>query len=319
MTDDEGRLGKEVEKSLAKVIVESARDARRGLSTVFGSALNEFGQMLGERTRFWRFKNLNNIMHLAEQISRDRGIHPAAMKLLPFGDAVRLLESASYEEDESVQELWARLLSNVSTPESDVGVRKAHIDILKSISAVEAAYLDLLWICENRLRKTTHETLTDFNKLMNAKAEEKWRQYSIDDRLAARQNLVRLRSIVFRPRPIDASGLFGELPREMQGSFGRWSLVDPREFKRVIEYIGEAISVAAGIKDYGNASPIPLQQGMRGFGGINSRIEVPEMNYMLTPLGIQLMQACSIEEMVPAKQTSKQTSDTHFDGSRKES
>lgn len=257
--------------------------------------------MLGDQMRYWRFKNLNSILAKAEQITQARGQRTEELDELPFGDALRTVETASYEEEESVQDLWARLIANAVDPTSHIAMKKVYLDLLRSISPAEAAFLDLLWVCEKKNRFTNREELVAFNQDMNALAETRWRRFEIEDRRAAIQNLVRIRCVVFRPRPVDMTRLFGQLPREAQSAFGKWSVVDPEKFQKVINDIGELVLVAAGVKEYRNTGAIPLSGGisMLGTFGTGAKVEVPEMNFMLTALGTDLMRACEEESAGP--------------------
>ncbi len=264
--------------------------------------------MLGDQMRYWRFKNMNRILSRAEEITKARGYETETLSELPFGDAIRTIEAASYEEEESVQDLWARLIANAVDPNSGVSVKKIYVDLLQSISSADAAFLELIGECEKKTQFADIDELNEFNEQMNALAESKWRKFDGEAQNAATQNLVRLRCITYRSRPMQVHELFGELPYEMtRHSFNEWSVVNPREFEKVVKHLGEMIEVAAGIRDPKSTGPIPLQ---RGFGTFSSKplvIDVPEMNFMLTALGKDLLKATK-EEVEQQDKEARQSS-----------
>ena len=247
------------------------------LGRVFGHAADEFGLALGERTRFWRFKNLNKMMLKIDEMAQQRALHPDAMKALPFGMAVRVMDAASNEEEESVQDLWARLTTNAIDPSMNVNITKVHVNVLRSISPPEAALLDLLWqIAALRTESLTMAAWQPIEKKIIGIADEGWRKYDVDARRIAIQNLVRLRCATSRPRQLDTHNLLGSIDRHSS----QWAAVDAQKFIRVLQSIGELIEVASGIED---------PQARAG--------SIPEMAFILTPLGRGLMHACRGKEL----------------------
>lgn len=272
---------------------EISKDIRTLLGRLFGPAVSELGQTLGDQARYFRFKNLARIMTKVQANQAARGLPPEATKALPFGDALRTIEAASYEEDETVQDFWAKLIANATSPDGDGTIKKVYIEILKSLSAPEAVLLDFLWTCEKRNLFNNREEVEAFNERMNAIAKERWRVFPNEVRQIATQNLERIRCITFRPRPLHVQGLFGNLPREMTGSSHGWAVVNVREFQKLLEQLGDIIFAAAAVKGYRSQDSIPLQSQNPwaiGFHGV--AITVPEMNFMLTALGTDLMRAC---------------------------
>jgi hypothetical protein len=285
---------KELAKSVGQIAVETARDFRSGLGKIFGPASAEFGAMLGEQMRYWRFKNLSSIL---EKMNEIRGENSSAnSKQLPIGDAIRVIEAASYEEDETVQGLWAGLLLNATTLDSGVSAKKTYIDILKSLSSAEVLLLDLLWECDQVRAFRSPTEVNEFNERMNAFAETAWRKLPLQEREVATQNLLRLRCIAFRPRSLDFGQLFARIPQQDQYShlMNKWSAIDPDRFLKGLDQILSLIHAVAGIKNHVDSSPIPLAWGPAGFGYSGPQITVREMNYMLTSLGSDLMNACRV-------------------------
>ncbi len=290
------KLEAEMAKAAGQIAVDTAKDSRKAISVLLGDAVREWGLTLGDNARFFRFKNLVRIMDRVEAIARDRGFTPEQMKALPFGEAVRVIEAASDEEEEEVQELWSRLIANATTPDSGVTARKVYVDLLRSLSASEAVFLDLL-SRHTRERFQTLEELNEFNSKATEEFAKRWHTFDRLDRDAAIQNLMRLRCIAVRPQPVDANRILGRVPQErgMRSSFEEWSFVDARKFETLLNQLLQQIWIAGGGAEYTPDKGVPLQGlGMMAFGQ-RLMIDVPELNYHLTSLGKNLMIACSLE------------------------
>src|SRR5712692_3782946 len=125
---------------MSKAAVEAAMDLFKKLA---GPVFEEFGGLLQDQVKFWRFKNGVRILQKAKRFLDDAGVSPqqVSLKVLisSFGDG-------SLEEDEAMQDRWASLLANAADPNSEVSVLPSFAEILKELSPKEAAILDTLFI-----------------------------------------------------------------------------------------------------------------------------------------------------------------------------
>jgi hypothetical protein len=280
--------------------LDLVRRAGKFLGGVFGPASIELGHLFGDQMKFWRFKNAVNILEKAQAIIDERGLKPEQVNSLGFGEGLLLLEAASMEEEESVQDMWARLMANAVDPQSATKPEKVYVDILKSLSGREVIFLDLLAKIEEEGTKFQSVAEIDaFAKRMSALAETKWRQFSESECAISIQNLVRLRCATFRAKPIDIANLFAEMPSERGGRspFGRqWAVVDPDKFQKVLKEVIERQLAASGTINYQAGNTFTMPMGGSFFAGSGRELALPEANFMLTPLGKGLMQACKVEK-----------------------
>lgn len=72
-------------------------------------------------------------------ICEKAGIEPKAVKIPLLFD---ILDRATLEEDDTLQDLWANLLANAADPRELVRVRTTFPEILRHISKEEAIYLE---------------------------------------------------------------------------------------------------------------------------------------------------------------------------------
>lgn len=59
--------------------------------------------------------------------------------------AIPLLEAASMEDDDYLQDLWAKLLVNSGNKESNIVLTRSYIDILERITPLEAKILEKIY------------------------------------------------------------------------------------------------------------------------------------------------------------------------------
>ena len=140
----------------AKAVQEVAKTTGKALDAVqMGGAY--LGRMLGtvpedvvgllggDLLRQYRIRNWNRISQKTFDKLNQRGdeqIEPLNPKLI-----VPLLEAASNEGDETLQDMWAELLANAMDPDCDVSLQRVFIDTLKQFEPIDArilsAYLEV--------------------------------------------------------------------------------------------------------------------------------------------------------------------------------
>jgi len=252
------------------------------LNGVFSPAAQELGHLFGEQMRFWRFRNGVRILEKAQALVEERGLKPEQIRALGFGEGLLLLETASLEEDDTVQAMWARLVANAVDPNCACKPEKVYVELLKSLSSKEVTFLDLLWKIEEG--NLGFRSTADYNrhaKLVSEAADERWRRFPSEDRSISIQNLVRLRCITFAAKPIDVRNLAAFVPTDNRNPFGtKWAVVDPKKLENVIRKLSEQHLVATGLKDFPGTDR-PMLPGA-----------LPEASFVLTPLGKGLLRAC---------------------------
>ncbi|MBI5768683.1 MAG: DUF4393 domain-containing protein [Verrucomicrobia bacterium] len=102
--------------------IDGLRELGGFFGKVLGSALSEAGGALGDWTRFLRWKNLQRIEEKMDAIHAARKVQKT--RPIPLKYAARILEEASWEDDESLQDLWAGLLANATDPEKRLSLKR---------------------------------------------------------------------------------------------------------------------------------------------------------------------------------------------------
>ncbi len=105
---------------------------------IFGPVASEIGEALADHVRAYRARNIKNIIEKAEISADGRFIEP-----LPPRISIPLIESASLEDNEILQEMWANLLVDAATHLSSR--HNIFVDIMSQIGPEEAKFLELIF------------------------------------------------------------------------------------------------------------------------------------------------------------------------------
>ena len=132
------RLGK-----AAEGIGELGKQASGLIQKVLGPAAGDAGLLLQDWPKYWRLKQWCWMADRVEAIHLQRKLTGAIP--IPARIAIPLLDSASKEDDESIQELWAGLIANGTDPEKRLVIKKVFIEILSQVEPLDARLMQYLW------------------------------------------------------------------------------------------------------------------------------------------------------------------------------
>jgi hypothetical protein len=115
-------------------------DAGISLGRLVKGPVDRVVGMLNDQLDFIRARAQLRLEDKAEAVMRERGLSLPTREL-PFNFAFPLLAAAIPEEDEVLQETWARLLVNAGDASTEMELRTAYIEILKGMSAYDVKNL----------------------------------------------------------------------------------------------------------------------------------------------------------------------------------
>lgn len=137
----------------AKAVQEVAKTARKGfeiveklstlLEKIFGEGFTHLGGSFSDWAKYFRYKNLLKLQDKVILLHRKRGIEGKTTPVPPRY-AIPLLESASLEDDENLQDKWAGLIANGTDPNKCFQFQKIYIQILSNLEPLDAILLDFL-------------------------------------------------------------------------------------------------------------------------------------------------------------------------------
>jgi hypothetical protein len=132
--------------NLPKQILKKSEEL---ITALFGPSVTDVSGMIADQVKLRRFKNQITILEKAQGFLNNKGIEPKQLNLKVLAP---MIEYSSLEEDETLQEKWAKLIANTLTEGRQVRLEQNCVNILSQISAKEANLLDKLLALAKTLR-----------------------------------------------------------------------------------------------------------------------------------------------------------------------
>ncbi len=141
--EEVAKAAQEVSK-FGSSVVDAATKTGGFIAKMIGGPLEAGIGIWHDRLKYSRWERQVRLMQKADEfLARAQTVRP--VRTLPLNFAIPLLQAAILEEDDDLQDMWAKLLVNGLTGESGGDVRRANIDILQSLSPFEAAMLSKIY------------------------------------------------------------------------------------------------------------------------------------------------------------------------------
>lgn len=110
------------------------------LSKIISNNIEEEYQKLAlDKIKYKRLKNQIKIFSKAKNFIEENGL---SINELPLKILTPLIECSSLEEDEILQDKWAKLISNIVSSGKKFNIARNYIDTLNKLSTLEAMFLD---------------------------------------------------------------------------------------------------------------------------------------------------------------------------------
>ena len=173
--------------------IDAGRDMGEFISRFISGSLEQGMGIVEDRLRYNRWERQQRLMMRAEEFIKQQGL-PLPDKPIPLKNAVPLLYHATLEEDDSLQDMWARLLVNGTNESTGINIERSFIEILAQISFLEARILQAIY--DLPFEKTQHagvvtENLPEYATVSEDKPANKYKEPPHDIKLAL-ANLARL-------------------------------------------------------------------------------------------------------------------------------
>lgn len=138
----------------AKAVQEVAKATGKAIDAgqKFGGFISRFvagplEQGMGifeDKLKYMRWERQLRLMQRADQMLKEIGLTQPT-RHIPLKLAIPLLEAASLEDDDHLQDLWAKLLVNAANSASSVTLQRAYISVLEQLTPLEAAILQKIY------------------------------------------------------------------------------------------------------------------------------------------------------------------------------
>lgn len=133
----------EVAKTTGKAI-DASREFGGFISRYISGSLEQGMGIFEDKLKYMRWERQMRLMQRASDYMASLGVG-APSRPIPLKFAVPLLEAASLEDDDYLQDLWAKLLVNSSIEGSPIDLNRSYIDILERLSHLEAKILSVIY------------------------------------------------------------------------------------------------------------------------------------------------------------------------------
>lgn len=140
ITDEQAKAVQETAKATG-TFAELFKRVGGFVAKVIGPACYEAGGILTDYTRYYRYKNLLAISDKVDAIHARRNSKGMG-STIPPRVAIPILESASLEDDDTLQNVWAKLIANGTDPNFKAILHPGYIEIIKQLTPDEAVILN---------------------------------------------------------------------------------------------------------------------------------------------------------------------------------
>lgn len=195
--------------NLKSTTIEKGLDlAKSFIGKILGPASEEIGLLVSDNIRYFRFKNQVRILIKANNYVESKGLK---VKHIPTKILVPLLENASLEDDEELQDEWARLIGNMADSEQNLQ-NQIFPYLLSQTSKEELAELRILQSKEREYLELNSEyksLISNKNNKSRSKEELKLIEESIRE---IEQSGYRISLKYYEQSNLERLGLIKQLP-----------------------------------------------------------------------------------------------------------
>jgi len=186
---EEAKAVAEVAKASGKAI-DASRELGGFVSRFISGPLEQASGIVTDKLMYMRWERQVRFMRRSEDFLKEAGLLQPT-RPVPLSVVIPLIQAASLEEDDTLQDMWARLLVNAGNQDSGVHVRRAFVSILEDFGPLEARCLEMIAAIPEPLRREGVRTVLLPDAIEDVPSEAPIERPSEDVELAL-WNLVRL-------------------------------------------------------------------------------------------------------------------------------
>ncbi|MGJ0486129.1 MAG: Abi-alpha family protein [Methylomicrobium sp.] len=173
--------------------IDAGREVGGFISRFLSGPLEQGIGIIEDKLRYVRWERQVRFIMRAEEFLKQQGLSRPS-KTIPLKNAVPLLEYATLEEDDNLQDMWARLLVNGTNEATGINIERSFIEILGQISSLEAQILNAIYALpfdETKHDGVYTENLPEFASVAEETPENDLKEPSQEVQLAL-ANLARI-------------------------------------------------------------------------------------------------------------------------------
>lgn len=189
--EEEAKAVQEVAKTTGKV-VDAAREAGGFIAKFVSGPLEQGIGIFEDHLKYLRWERQIRLMQRAQDFLRLNGL-PAPTRAVPLKLLIPIMQGASLEENDELQDRWAALLVNAANANFHSEVRRSYVAILEQLTPLDAQILDVLYSLP--FEKSQHDGIATSDLPVRARIkEEKEQEFPLpsEDVVISLSNLARL-------------------------------------------------------------------------------------------------------------------------------
>ncbi|MGE6211689.1 Abi-alpha family protein [Comamonas aquatica] len=188
---EEAKAVQEVAKTTGKAI-DASREVGGFIARFISGSLEQGAGIFEDRLKYMRWERQVRLMQRAEQFMEKLG-QSIPSRAVPLNIAIPLIQAASLEEDDTLQDKWAALLVNAATSTLTYEVRRSYVAILEQLTPCDAQILDVIYSVPFEESKHRGIATSDLpNRVWIPKEAEHELSAPSEDVVLALSNLVRV-------------------------------------------------------------------------------------------------------------------------------
>lgn len=141
--EEKSKAVQEVAKTTGKAI-EAAREAGGFIAKFIAGPLEQGVGIFEDHLKYMRWERQVRLMRRAEAFLAQLGLK-APTRAVPMKIAIPIIQGATLEEDDSLQDRWAALLVNAGNASFPAEIRRSYAAILEQLTPLDARILDILY------------------------------------------------------------------------------------------------------------------------------------------------------------------------------
>jgi Abortive infection alpha len=166
---EEAKAVQEVAKATGKV-VDAASKTGTFIAKHIDAPIAIVMGMLGDHLQVTRYERQVRLMTRVEEINRQNGL-AGPTRAIPLKLAVPLIQNATLEEDDFLQDRWAALLVNAANANFDIEIRRAYLGMLAELTALDVEILEAIYTLPDETKSVVTSELPKTARIVVGKEE----------------------------------------------------------------------------------------------------------------------------------------------------
>lgn len=139
--DNFGKQAKDIAEA-ANVSVDAIAKLGKFIDNTFGNAITNGLGLITDKLAYYRLERAIELQRKVEERLRKKGVD--AKKYVPVSFGLPIIEKATIEDDDNMQQLWANLLANALDPNYISKITRNFSSILADMEPVDVRILDMV-------------------------------------------------------------------------------------------------------------------------------------------------------------------------------